>query len=134
MRADPTEQHTDTPETSRPSTLAVEDEEDIEEFLVAVIEQETPYHALHVPDAAHAFEVVRSLKPDLIIVDYHLPGIDGLELADRLHAMRGFDAIPTLMISSDPPPARALQERHIALLEKPFELNELLAAIEDCRR
>lgn len=110
--------------------LIVEDDEDIGEFLTHAIKEETIYHTLHVSDAVQALEAVRSIKPSLFLLDYHLPGIDGLELADRLHSTEGLETIPTLMISANAPPQEALRRRRITFLKKPFDLNDLLKRIE----
>src|SRR5579863_4534273 len=109
--------------------LLVEDDEDIGEFIVQVLKDETPYSALHVSDAIQALEVVSSIKPNLFILDYRLPGIDGLELCDRLHAIEGLEATPTLMLSAHPPALKELRQREIVLLKKPFDLSDLLKAV-----
>jgi len=117
---------------SSPQTiLAVEDDENIGDVLVQLLEQETPYQVLCVPDAEQALEVVSSITPSLFILDYQLPGIDGLELSDRLHAIQEFATIPTLMISANPPSGKAMRQRHIMLFEKPFDLADLLETIEN---
>jgi DNA-binding response OmpR family regulator len=110
--------------------LLVEDEEDIGEFIVQVLKDETPYTALHVRDAIQALEVVNSIKPNLFILDYHLPGIDGLELSDRLHSIEGLETTPTLMLSAHPPSLKELRQRQIVLLKKPFDLSDLLKSVE----
>ena len=69
------------------TVMIVEDDVHIGAFLVEAITGETPYHALLVANGIEALETVKHLKPSLMILDYHLPGIDGLELYDRVHAM-----------------------------------------------
>jgi CheY-like chemotaxis protein len=110
--------------------LLVEDDEEISEIIVRLLEQETRYKTIAVTNAIQALEVVNSIKPNVFILDYRLPGIDGLELFDRLHAIKGFEAVPTLMYSANSPSRKALQERHITFLAKPFELDNLLQAVE----
>ena len=110
--------------------LVVEDDEDIGMFLTEALKEETPYHPLHVTDAVRALEAVRSLRPSLFLLDYHLPGIDGLELVDRLHSIEGLEAVPTVMMSANAPPREALRQRRITFLKKPFYLNELLQTIQ----
>ncbi len=113
-----------------PTVLVVEDDEAIGEFIVAALTQAASYHAIHVTNAAQAVEVATFSNPCLFLLDYRLPGITGLELADRLHSMKGLETIPTLMISANLPPRQALQQRHIHFLAKPFELNDLLRTVE----
>lgn len=110
--------------------LLVEDDEDIGIFMTQVLASETPYEAVHVPDATSALEVVDSVKPDLLILDYRLPDLNGLELSDRLHSIKGLETVPTMMISANALPRNELQQRHITYLKKPFALSHLLAAVE----
>ena len=110
--------------------LLVEDDEDIGFFMTQVLASETPYEAVHVPDATSALEIVDAVKPDLLILDYRLPDLNGLELSDRLHSIEGLEAVPTMMISANTPPRNELQQRHITYLKKPFDLSHLLAAVE----
>ena len=117
-------------ESSTRVILIVEDEETISDFVVRFLEEETPYRALSVINALEALEVVGVIKPDLFILDYQLPGINGLELFGRLHAMKGLEAVPTLMFSANKLPLKPLQERHITYLMKPFDLDDLLQMIE----
>ena len=109
--------------------LIVEDDENIGEFISEAIKEETPYHPLHVTNAAQALEAVQSVTPSVVLLDYDLPGIDGLELADRLHALPGLETVPTMMVSASHPPRKAMQQRHIIFLAKPFDLTTLIKTI-----
>ena len=110
--------------------LIVEDEETISDFIVRFLEEETPYRALAVLNAIQAIKLVDVIKPDLFILDYQMPGINGLELFDRLHATKGLEAVPALMFSANKLPRKVLQERHIPFLMKPFDLDDLLQIVE----
>src|SRR5215831_13938173 len=80
--------------------LIVEDEEHIREFLEKVISEETPYKPLAVADGFEALKVTLDVKPNLFLLDFHLPGIDGIELYDRHHDVKGFQDIPALIMSA----------------------------------
>ena len=110
--------------------LVVEDEETISDFIVRLLEQETPYKPLSVLNAIQALELVDVIKPDLFMLDYRLPGINGMELFDRLHVKRGLEAVPALMFSANAPSQKALEDRHIPFLLKPFDLDDLLQIVE----
>lgn len=110
--------------------LLVEDDADIGEFVAQALNDETPYTILHVLDGTRALEAVASVKPDLFILDYQLPGMNGIELHDRLHEIRGFEKIPTLIISANVPARKEMQQRQITFLKKPFDLNDLFKTIE----
>ena len=111
--------------------LLVEDDQDIGEFLVQVFKDERPYHVLYVTDGAHALETVRTMKPNLFLLDYRLPGMHGLELYDRLHASDGLAHVPALMMSANSPPTRGLQQRGIECIAKPFEIPALLSRVDE---
>ncbi|HEU0000025.1 MAG TPA: response regulator [Ktedonobacteraceae bacterium] len=117
-------------EANNQTILLVEDDEDISVFMTQILTDETPYEALRVPDATSALEVVDSIKPSLFILDYRLPGLNGLELSDRLHSIEGLETVPTMMISANYLPRNELQRRHITYLKKPFDLSHLLTAVE----
>lgn len=109
----------------------VEDDAGIGDFLVSAIEQETPYHALLFSDSFQALKAVHDIKPDLLIVDYHLPRMNGLQLYDYLQAQEGLTTVPTIMISANFSfPPGELTRRHITGLKKPFDLDVVLRLID----
>jgi len=80
---------------------------------------ESPYQALLVTDGFQALKMVHELKPSLFLVDYQLPGMDGIALYDHLHAITDLADIPAIIISANLP-TRSLQERHLTGIAKPF--------------
>jgi CheY-like chemotaxis protein len=111
------------------TVLMVEDDADLGEFLVQALHDETSYQALLATDGFQALKLIRSFKPDLFIIDYQLPEMDGLELYDQLHATEEFRDIPVVFISANPP-REELEKRRISCISKPFELEEMLQATE----
>lgn len=111
------------------TVMIVEDDVHIGAFLVEAITQETPYHALLVANGAEALKVVKNLKPSLLILDYHLPGINGLDLFDQMHAMPELKQIPAIMMSARLP-RRELEQRTIVGINKPFELDDFLRTVK----
>src|SRR5947209_8385396 len=91
--------------------------------------QETPYQALLVTSGKQALKTVQTLKPNLVLLDYRLPDMNGLEIYDRLHKTKGLENVPAILMSANMPKQRA-QQRDIRALSKPFELSELLENIE----
>jgi DNA-binding response OmpR family regulator len=108
--------------------LVVEDDNDIGEFLVQAIQLETPYEVVLASCGNEALRKITVLNPHLIILDYKLPDMNGVELYDKVHAAREFAQVPALIISANAPQAE-LRQRHLQLLKKPFELSILLDQI-----
>ncbi len=109
--------------------FVVEDDADIGEFVVQVLQQETPYLAVLATDGFQALKMLYSLKPDLFLLDYLLPSMNGLELYDRLQTVEVFKHLPTVFMSANMPTGE-LEKRQVYYLRKPFELEELLQVIE----
>jgi CheY-like chemotaxis protein len=110
--------------------LIVEDDESIGYVLVQVLAQETSYHALLVTTGQEALQVVRAIRPHLFLLDYRLPGMNGIELYDHLQRLEGRAGIPVIMLSATLP-SQEIVHRHIVGLPKPVDLDELLQTIEN---
>jgi DNA-binding response OmpR family regulator len=109
--------------------LLVEDDTVIAELLVQMITQETHYRVFAVPDGPQALDLVRNIKPQLLILDYWLPTEHGIELYDRLHNTEGLEQVPTIMLSVNAP-LREINKRQIIYMRKPFDMFKLLDAID----
>src|SRR5436305_10967378 len=109
----------------------VEDDEAIGELLVQVIEQETSYQAVLASDGFQALEMLRTVKPDVLILDYSLPDMNGLEFYDTIQAVKALKHLPVLIISAQTARIQTeVKARQLSQLQKPFELTTLLEAIE----
>jgi DNA-binding response OmpR family regulator len=116
--------------TSRKTILVVEDDDDIGAFILQALTQETPHHPILVADGKQALQVTRKLIPDLFIIDYLLPHMNGIELYDILRSRQELVAIPTIIISAHLP-IQEIIKRKIIGLKKPFDLRELLGTIQE---
>ncbi len=108
--------------------LLVEDDAIISELLTQMIAQETPYQVFAVPDGLEALKLVENVKPQLFILDYWLPFMQGIEVYDRLHDMQGLEKVPAIMLSVSAPVSE-IKQRHITYIRKPFDLSKLLDTI-----
>jgi DNA-binding response OmpR family regulator len=111
------------------SILMVEVDDTIGAFLVLALRQETPYVVHWVSDGFEALRAIREDKPDLLILDYQLPRMNGIDLYDKIHALPGFEHIPVIMMSVQLP-KREIEKRTLVGISKPFELGELFDTLE----
>jgi DNA-binding response OmpR family regulator len=108
--------------------LLVEDDEDIVDVLRRTLRAEG-YEVRSAGDGQEALEAFPEFAPDLLVLDLGLPGMDGMEVCDRV---RETSEVPILMLT-----ARADAEDRVSGLDsgaddyltKPFDRAELLARI-----
>jgi two-component system phosphate regulon response regulator PhoB len=112
--------------------LVVEDEPAIQELLALNLEH-AGHHVLRARDAEHATELVRHALPDLILLDWMLPGQSGAMFARALRQDDLTKQVPIIRLT-----ARGQEQDMVAGLEagaddyvtKPFSPKELLARIK----
>src|SRR6266704_3668604 len=109
--------------------LVVEDDEAIGAFLMDTIAQETPYQFVLATHSPQAFQLAQKIKPILFILNYHLPGMNGIQLYDRLHAIQELAHVPASMVSAVLP-EQEVKQRQMVGITKPFDLSVLLDTIE----
>ena len=108
--------------------LLVEDDAIISELLTQMITQETPYQIFSVSDGIEAVNLVQKIKPQLLILDYWLPFMQGIEVYDILHDTEGLEAVPAIMLSVNAP-VQEINKRHMTYIRKPFDMTKLLDTI-----
>ena len=108
--------------------LIVEDDADIGCFLQQLIEEETPYHSAVISNALQALEKAPQIHPCLMLLDYRLPGINGIELYDRLQEKEETSGVPAIMMSATLPVSE-LQRRGIYQLRKPMDIGSVIRMI-----
>jgi DNA-binding response OmpR family regulator len=109
--------------------LLVEDDMINVSLLVQVIEEETCHQVAYTTDGKTAWKFLQHIRPQLVILDYRLPGLDGLQLYDRIRGSKHLYGVPILMLSAVLP-VDEVERRGIVSLKKPFDLNKLLDVID----
>jgi two-component system response regulator MprA len=108
--------------------LVIDDDEKITSFLRRALAYEG-YRVETAPDGQAGLARARDRQPDLVVLDYMMPGLDGPEVARRL---RGGGDVPILMLTARDEVAdrvAGLDAGADDYLVKPFALEELLARI-----
>lgn len=93
------------------------------------------YEVRTAADGAEAWEMIRQWVPDILISDYQMPRMDGIELCRRCRENDATRDLPILMLTAkgfeltqeDIPP----ECRLAAVLHKPFSPRELLRCVEE---
>ena len=110
------------------SILIVEDDENVGEFLQQTIDEYTPYQTTVVHDGFDALERARQIQPCLMLLDFKLSGMNGLEIYDNLQSIEETCDVPTIMMSASLPVSE-LQQRGIYQLRKPMDIGNVIRMI-----
>ena len=112
--------------------LVVEDEPAIQELLALNITQ-AGHNALRALSVEHAQDLMRETLPDLILLDWMLPGMNGLEFARKLKSDPLTKTIPIIMLTArgdEYDKVRGLEVGADDYVTKPFSPRELNARIK----
>ncbi|HEX4203814.1 MAG TPA: response regulator [Ktedonobacteraceae bacterium] len=116
--------------TAVKTILIVEDDIDIGFALAQVLKEETSsYRVIFATDGFQALKMVRTIVPQIIILDYLLPNMDGLEVVEKLRVTKGMEQTPIIFMSANMP-RQARERNDLVVLEKPFELDALLHLVK----
>jgi len=115
---------------SKARVLIVEDNSDVRR-LYAIGLNQRGYEVKLAANGAEAVERIESERPDVILLDWLMPLMDGGEVLDRVSRGRGLPGIPIIVISGQPAPQSAdLDPRIRCWLTKPVTIDELVAQIQ----
>jgi two-component system response regulator MtrA len=114
--------------------LIIDDDFDIISILSEVLQQEG--HAVSsAGDPVEGMRAAREVKPDLIILDYHMPGNTGAHLFESLRRNNATKLTPILFMSGEASPEHILAEisdtEGARFLPKPVRLDEFRAAVRE---
>jgi len=119
--------------------LVVDDEIHIV-HVVAIKLRNNGYDCLSADNGADAFELACQEKPDVIVTDFQMPRMTGLELVEKLRACEQTRDIPVILLTARNFAISHQQQKDLQIsqcLSKPFSPRELLENIEDilhCRQ
>ena len=106
--------------------LIIDDEESIRQTLSGILKDEG-YDVLLAPDAEIGLERVREERPNLILLDIWMPGMDGMEALEKLKSE--MPSIPVIMMSGHGTIETAVQATKLGaydFIEKPLSLDKVL--------
>jgi CheY-like chemotaxis protein len=120
--------HRSTPKRGlKPFALVIEDDQDNREALGEALRL-SGMRALGCPNGVQGVDLARQLAPDLIVIDYKLPDVNGAEVCRRLRAQLETASTPIIAVTAAPEALRSEGCEADAVLTKPCQLDTLIAA------
>ncbi|MDR1298514.1 MAG: response regulator [Deltaproteobacteria bacterium] len=123
--------HSNTANTPAPAILIVDDDELIHKLLGAILHK-AGFRCLDALCGEEGLEMARRERPDLIILDVMMPGLNGFDVMRALKSDPGTSTIPVVFLSGKFHNREKTQARELGaadFMEKPFERTELLARV-----
>lgn len=122
MQLDPTAPH-----------ILVVDDSQFEQRMLADLFTESGFRVSTASTGNHGFHLAQTLHPHLIILDVHMPDIDGITCCRLLHAGHSTSDIPVIFLSSADSAeekTEGLRAGAVDYVSKPFHVDELIARVE----
>jgi len=90
------------------------------------------YEILHATNGVSALKICEAFIPDIILLDYNLPDLDGIEVCQKIRANKTLPFIPIIMMSSYAPEANviALEQGADEFIVMPIQSAELKSRIK----
>jgi two-component system cell cycle response regulator DivK len=112
--------------------LYVEDNPD-NRLLVKRILLSEDYSLLEATDAIEALNVLKTARPDLILMDINMPDMDGYTLTAKIKSLPGFEGVPILAVTANV--MRGDREKTLeagcdGYIQKPLDIDQLTREIE----
>ncbi|MBI3547760.1 MAG: response regulator [Elusimicrobia bacterium] len=108
--------------------LIVDDDPDLVHILTKALET-TGYDVVSAPEPAAGLTTARKVKPDLIILDYHMPGTTGAHLYESFRRNESTQTTPIIFMSGDASPehiqSEIISDKKTRFMTKPAHITDL---------
>lgn len=114
------------------TVMIVDDNEPIRILIRNILKKEGYKHFVEANDGAFAYTILKSQKIDLIISDWMMPGMTGIELLIKVRADQEIAQTPFIMESVeslDTSMDQALKSGANDFISKPFRIDDLIASV-----
>src|SRR5215469_1997394 len=89
--------------STRKTILLIEDHPVFSKIFARIITGYTSHLVVRLSDGLEITQAMQEYSPDLLILDYDLPGLNGIEIYDLVHNTPGWEHIPAIMVSASLP-------------------------------
>ena len=117
---------------SKATILYVEDNPD-NRMLVRRILLSQDYSLLEAKDGSDALNVLKTQRPDLILMDINMPDMDGYTLTANIKSMPGLERIPILAVTANVmrgDKEKTLEAGCDGYIQKPLDIDQLIREVE----
>lgn len=113
--------------------LVVDDDPNIRRMIVAALKRDG-YSFLEAPNGRDALDLMRSERPDVVVLDLMMPVLSGWDVLRERMSDAELRRIPVIIVSAnrDPEVAHAVSQGICAFLPKPFDIGALAALVRSC--
>jgi DNA-binding response OmpR family regulator len=110
--------------------LIVDDDPDVHQLLIAALE--APDRQIEsAADGLAGLRCIQAAPYDLVMTDVNMPGIDGMELLERIGNLRPDTRVLVMTVANTPENViRAIRERAFSYFSKPFTINAVIEMVE----
>ncbi len=110
--------------------LYADDEPEVRDIIKKILTKEN-YEVILAADGNETLKLAKGKKPDLIILDYLMPGLNGIEILEALQKGSETKPIPVIMVTAYPyEKEKSLDAGAVDFLTKPIEKADLLLRIK----
>lgn len=116
--------------------VLIDDDPDLRTLITLTLRTSAEWDVAAFPDGASGIEAVRTLRPNLVIVDVMMPGMDGYDVCRRLKEDQATAAIPVIFLTArqETGDHRARAAGAIGAIAKPFDPARLASRIRELHR
>ncbi|MEQ9078568.1 MAG: response regulator transcription factor [Sandaracinaceae bacterium] len=114
---------------SRGAILVIDDDPQMRGALARILESEG-HEVMQAEDGPSALAATRARRPDLLLLDYMMPGMNGESVLRALREEWADATPPALLLTASGQHTRAHEMGAVMGLEKPFNVPELLDVVE----
>jgi signal transduction histidine kinase/CheY-like chemotaxis protein len=119
--------------TAGGTVLYIEDNRSNVKLVERILQRRPGVVLVHAPNGEAGIALCRSRRPDLVLLDLHLPDMSGEDVLGRLWADPGTRAIPKIVVTADATPGlgrRLESEGAVAVMTKPLNVQEMLSNVD----
>jgi len=110
--------------------MIIDDEESILEVVSAVLTQEG-YSVIKISSGKEALEKLKSVKPDLILLDYFMPGMSGGDVLEKIRADDELKELKVIFLTAAAGLWKYEKLNILDYIKKPFDNKDLIQRIKN---